>query len=411
MRATEQETSATWIRLLVLYTAANLIEVVFWGQLGAFTPLHLPQLGVPPADVPAWTGWVSAAAAVVGIPLLPFWGALADRYARRPIIIRSYVAHALAGTLALLAGNVWVFLLARCIQSFALGNSGLMMATLAERTPRARQGLAFSILNGAGPLGAFLGPLLGGPIVDAWGFAALMAVDVALMLAVIAALTLGYRDTYAGTRRGPLLAMAADSVGIVVRSPRLRTLFPALFVLFAGWMLAITYAPVVVGALYQGTDPGTAVGLVLGAGGLVTLVLSPVFGALADRYGQWRVLVGGGALLAGLWLLPLATGDLFEFGAAWAIINGLGSGVFAISFSVLADSTILDQRGRVMAFAYLPVNVGGAVGPALGSLAIPLAGVFVIFPLAALLTALGVGALLLARRQPIGAPTEAAPAA
>jgi hypothetical protein len=51
-----------------------------------------------------------------------------------------------------------------------------------------------------------------------------------------------------------------------------------------------------------------------------------------------------------------------------------------------------------MSFAYLPVNVGGILGPGLGSL-ITQAGVFMVFPAAALLTAVGVGALFAARKK------------
>ena len=51
-----------------------------------------------------------------------------------------------------------------------------------------------------------------------------------------------------------------------------------------------------------------------------------------------------------------------------------------------------------MSFAYLPVNVGGILGPGLGSL-VTQAGVFAVFPAAAVLTALGVGAMLSARKR------------
>jgi len=55
-----------------------------------------------------------------------------------------------------------------------------------------------------------------------------------------------------------------------------------------------------------------------------------------------------------------------------------------------------------MSFAYLPVNVGGLVGPAIGSV-VTQESVFVIFPLAAVMTAAGIGALILAARQKIEA--------
>lgn len=388
-----------WVWLLTLFTLASLVEAIFWGQMGAFTPLFLPRLGIPARDVATWTGAIVALSAAAGIPLLQFWGALADRYARQPVIIRSFVAHLIAGMLAMLAGNVWVFILARAVMSFSLGNNGLMMTTLAERAPRERTGLTFSIFNSAAPAGSFVGPLLGGPVVDTWGFRALLGIDAAFMLLVVLGLSLGYRDIFTPRPEGSLVRMAGDSVLIITRSPRLRTLFPALFIVFAGWMLAMTYVPLAVAALYAGDTPGTAVGVVLGAGGLTALlVIGPLMGGLADRFGAWRVLFIGTALAVLLWPLPALTRDLATFTVCWTLLNGVVSGVFALSFTVLSRSTTAATRGRVMSFSYLPVTAGSIVGPALGSL-LTQGSVFAIFPGAAALTASGLFVLSIAWRQ------------
>lgn len=398
----------SWVWVLILFTAATLVLDIFGSQVSAFTPLYLPHLGIAPADVNGWTGVIGAISSGVGLPFLPFWGALADRYSRQPLIVRTFVVHLIAGTLALLAGNIWVFVLARTVMSFALGSSGLMMTTLAERTPPQRMGLAFSILNGAGPLGTFLGPLIGGPIVDAWGFPALLALDTALMLGVIGVLTFGYRDHFVSPNRGSIGRMAWESVTIIGRSPRLRTLFPALFLLFSGAVLVNVYLPLVVGALYTGSDLGTVIGLVLGAGGLTTLILSPLLGTLADRLGHWRMLFAGATVTLLLWPLPFFTRDLLVFTVLWAVISGVWSAVLSLSFSVLSQSSDAAVRGRVMIFAYLPVNLAGTVGAAIGSV-VTQGSIFAVFPTAAVLTALGIGALLLAYRQAaLPAATEAA---
>jgi len=163
-------------------------------------------------------------------------------------------------------------------------------------------------------------------------------------------------------------------------------------------MLAFTYVPLAITSLYHGENPGTAVGVVMGVGGLVTLALGPAMGALADRYGHWRTLLIGAAVEALLWPLPLVTHDLISFAVAWALINGAASGVFALSFSVLSESAAPEVRGRIMSFAYLPVNAGFMVGPAIGSL-VTQRSLFAVFPLAAVLTAAGIGALVLAARQ------------
>ncbi|MGH2375135.1 MAG: MFS transporter [bacterium] len=390
--------ATSWPRLLLLFTAASFLEAALYGHVSAFAPLHLPRLGVLRDEVARWTGLSVALSTSVGIPFLPLWGALADRYARKPIIVRSFIAHILACVTMALAGGLWVFIAGRAAMSFALGNSGLMMTTLSERAPRERIGLAFSIMNGAAPVGAFVGPLLGGPIVDAWGFPSLLLLDAAFMLAVGVALAFGYRDPFTPSERGRILTMAADSMRIIWRSPRLRALFPALFVLFSGWMLAFIYVPLVTTALYRGGDPGAAVGLVMGAGGLGALVLSPVIGALADRFGHWRTLFVAAVAEVALWPLPAYAGTFGLFTLAWAVLNGVAAGVFAISFSVLSNSAPSHVRGRVMSFAYLPVTVGLLIGPSLGSV-ISTRSVFTVFPAAAVMTALGVGAMAVAARQ------------
>ncbi len=389
---------SSWLWLLALFTVASLLESFVFSQVATFMPLYLPDLGVAEADVPELTGRIVAVSTAIGVPFAPLWGALADRFSRHPLIVRSFVAHTLGLVLMLAAGNVWAFAAGRAVTSLSIGNSGLMVATLAERVPRHRTALAISIMTGALPLGGFVGPLLGGPIVDAWGFRALLGVDVAVMSLVSLAMTFGYRDTFASSSRGPVLGMVGGSVGVIWRSPLLRALFPAIFLLLAGPALARIYMPLVVTDLYHGDDPGTAVGLVAGAGGLTTLALSPLMGALADRFGLRRMLLAGALVEMALWPLALLTQGLLGFAIFWAVVSGVVSGVMSVSFSLLSQSAPGEVRGRVMALSTLPMILGSVAGPAIGSV-VTRGGLFNIFPTAAVITALGVAVLVLAIRQ------------
>lgn len=389
--------------MTILFAIAGFFEVASYGQVTAFTPLYLPHLGIELAAVAFWVGAITSFSNVAGVPFLPFWGALADRYGRKPLIIRSFVVAFVALAFTALAPNVWIFAIARAIQSLGLGNTGLILATIAEHAPQGRIGFAFGIVNGANPMGAFVGPLVGGPIVDRFGFPALMAADAAIMLVVVAMLAFGYRDGFvAKPTGGSLLRMAGDGIVLIVRSPRLRALFPALFLLFAGWMLGFIYVPLVVARLYTGPDPNTTVGVVLGAGGLGVLVLSPLVGAIADAYGKARTLFIGCAALAAIWTVPFFTREIVPFTIAWTLVNGLAAALFSLSFTLLSASATDANRGRVMTFAYLPANIGFVIGPAMGSV-IASVDVFYVFPTAAVLTALGLVAVIFAWRQPVGA--------
>jgi MFS family permease len=395
---------ASWTWLLGLYTVASFIETIFWGQMTAFTPIYLRVLGMAQSQIPAMVGIIAAIVGAAGIPFLPFWGALADRYSRQPMVVRSFVVYLIAGILTILAGNVWVFVIGRSLMSLSLGNSGLMLTTLSERTPTNRHGLAFAIMNSAGPVGAFVGPLFGGPIVDHWGFRTLMLINVLLMVIVILALSFGYVDSYRGKSQTPILRMAADSIRVSFQAGRLRTLFLAFFLLYAGWMLVYSYLPVVVTSLYKGNNPASTIGYVLGAGGLLALILAPIFGSLADRFGYWRILMTGAAFETILWLVPFWTRSLLPFAIISCVISGLAAAVFSISFNVLATSAPGGIRGRVMSFAYLPVNLGFSFGPLLGSKLVEL-NLFYIYPAAFLFTGLGLFVLNISRRQPV--PSEA----
>jgi DHA1 family multidrug resistance protein-like MFS transporter len=396
----------SWQVLLGIFAVATFLEAAFFGQLFSLIPLHLARLGVPAAELPERVGQMYGLTGLIGIPFLPFWGALADRYARRPVIVRSFLAHVAAAATMALAPNVIVFTVGYAVTALAFGNTGLMTATLAERTPAGRSGFAITTMNSAAPVGASLGPIVAGPVFDAYGLQPILWANGAVMLLIVALMSFGYRDPYRGRPGRPLLAMAVDGVGLLVGSPRIRALFTALFVLMAGWLAAFAFLPLAVADVYRGSNVGTAVGLVSGASGLAALAFGPAIGAMADRWGHWRVLYVAIALAVVLWPFELVMPEIVSFGALWALVGGIRSGAFGLSFSVMSSSVAAAHRGRVMAFAFLPVNLGVALGPLIAS-PVARANVFLVFPLASAITLVGLFVLVWAQRQRV---PEAAPA-
>src|SRR5712664_133698 len=94
MSASEEAAKSTWrasgwIALLVLFGIASMVEAFTVSHVFRFLPLYLPTVHVPPAEVPAWTGYLNAGFFLFGLPLVPFWGVWSERYGRIPIIARS----------------------------------------------------------------------------------------------------------------------------------------------------------------------------------------------------------------------------------------------------------------------------------------------------------------------------------
>lgn len=82
--------SQSWSLLTFLFALANFLEVAVVAHTVLFTPEFLRTIGFAPDEINAWTGPIAAIAFLLGIWFVSFWGVLADRYGRKPLILRSY---------------------------------------------------------------------------------------------------------------------------------------------------------------------------------------------------------------------------------------------------------------------------------------------------------------------------------
>src|SRR3977135_3843739 len=158
--------SSSWLTLLVLFGIASTIEAATVSTVFRFLPLYLGTVQVPPAEVPAWTGYLNAAFFLFGLPLVPFWGGWAGRYGRIPIIARSAVVEMVVFAVLWLAQNRWQAALGLLLVGFQLGNTGVMLTALRAVTPKGKVGFAISLFGVTPSLGFALGPAIGGWLVS-----------------------------------------------------------------------------------------------------------------------------------------------------------------------------------------------------------------------------------------------------
>jgi MFS family permease len=122
-----------------------------------------------------------------------------------------------------------------------------------------------------------------------------------------------------------------------------------------------------------GATAGT-VGLLVGSSSVVAIVLRPVLGGLADRYGLRRVAVLGGVTLS-IGLIVLMVAASIYAGTAGRVISGLSSA--AANTALMAWVVALvpsGQRGRALGIFGVSVWAGLAAGPQLGQALVSLGG-------------------------------------
>lgn len=96
------------------------------------------------------------------------------------------------------------------------------------------------------------------------------------------------------------------------------------------------------------------------------MVLAPLFGALADRMSRW-VIIAGGVML---WSLASGWSGLAGTFAALVISRifvGIGEAAYGPAApTIIADLYPIEKRGRMLAYFYLAIPVGSALGYAFG---------------------------------------------
>lgn len=358
----------SWQLLTFIFALANFLEVAIMAHFVLFTPAFLQEIGFSQSEINTWTGPIASISFLVGIWLVPFWGVFADRYGRKPLILRSYYVELAAMLIAALSRNLWLYLLARGLTGLALGNTGLMYASMTETTPRNRVALSLSLVNGSAPLGSLVGSLVGGIVVSQFGVHVLFGLDAFVAAIIVFMLSTYYRDPFVPKPTPRVVVMLGDALRAVIHSPVAATLYAVSFVFYASSFFSFAYLPVRIGQLVGETAAPLAIGITQGFAGGTTLIGSAIWGGLADRAGHRRLLAFLMLAVTVLWVPMFFAGDLTTLSIAWAVLNSVSPAVSSVMFTIISLNVPTDKRGSVLSMIYLPMNLAYVVAPVTASL-------------------------------------------
>ncbi|MFD5408743.1 MFS transporter [Streptomyces nojiriensis] len=376
----------------------------------------LPRIGQQLHSGVSGLQWVVEGYSLVYAALLLTGGTLGDRYGRRRIFLTGLAVFTAGSAAAALSGSTSTLIAARMFQGLGAalltpGSLSILRHVFTDEKERAR---AVGLWSGVSALGLAVGPVLGGPIVDAFGWAAVFWINVpigmaglllasrvlpefaartrwldlpgqalsalgfgALVYALIEGPARGWTDTRVLTLAA--VAMLALPVFVVVEA---RTADPMLDLRFfrdrvltgaavSGFMIsfgmfgAAFFLPLLMQDVmgWSPTDAGLA-GLPMTA---MIVVAAPLSSALTSRHGPRLPLVAGLALCA------TALGALSLYGAhahyaqyVWVLLAmGLGMGMTFTPVSITVMQRV-DPARAGMASATLNTlrEIGGVIGVA-----------------------------------------------
>ncbi|KUN77232.1 MFS transporter [Streptomyces griseoruber] len=229
-----------WVVLVVLCVSLLLVAV-------DATVLHV---AVPAVTEDLRPGaiellWIVDTYPLVCASLLILFGTLGDKVGRRRILLLGYALFGVASALAAFAGSAEVLILARAL--LGVGGAMIMPATLSilrqvfpDRRERA---LAIGIWSAVAAVGAAVGPLLGGFLLEHFWWGSVFLVNIPLMLVSLPVGRLLLPESR-GTGEGPW-----DVVGALMAAAGLFALVLGVKRLGGAESGAFTVVPLLVGAV------------------------------------------------------------------------------------------------------------------------------------------------------------------
>jgi DHA1 family multidrug resistance protein-like MFS transporter len=354
-----------------LFLFASFAESLAWGHFSAFTPLYLAELHVPADQIANWTGILGTLGFLLGLPLLPFWGAWAERFGRKPVIVRSSLVEGVIFAIAALAQNPYQLAAARFLGGFVMGNTGVMMAVQSELTPKDKLGLAIALVGSGSSVAMAVGPLLGGLIAAGPGLRAVFWMDSGATFLAAGLLMAFLREPPRPPNRAPVGQLAWSAMKDVVQSPAVRQLFLVYFLFAMGTTAATPFLPIWIGQAYR-LAPwpwplSVTLGIVFAAAGAAMAVGTPLWGWVGDRRGfrpSLRLTLAGTALgMAGQAVRP-ALALITAARVGQGLFTG---GVSANLMALLSRVVPAERRSSVMNLALLPQQIAWFFGPLVGT--------------------------------------------
>lgn len=160
-----------WRRNLAVMWISQFLSLMGFSMSIPFAPFYLRLLGADTeGEVRAYAALSAALSQISFAVMAPVWGVLADRFGRKPMVLRANFGGAVIVGLMALVPNVGWFVFLRAMQGFFTGTMSACMTMVVTCAPRQRQGYALGVLSSSVFSGDMAGLFIGGVLANTFGY-------------------------------------------------------------------------------------------------------------------------------------------------------------------------------------------------------------------------------------------------
>jgi MFS transporter, DHA1 family, multidrug resistance protein len=379
-----QDTNINWQRTLWIMFISQLLSAVGFSMIFPFLPSYVHSLGSGLGiNLVFLSGAVFSGQAITMAISSPIWGTIADRFGKKRMVERAMFGGSLILLSMAFAVNAEMLVILRTIQGLISGTVAAANALVAATAPRERAGYAMGVLQTGVWSGVALGPMLGGLVADAYGYAVSFYFTAGLLF--LGGLLVHFGITDVKTNRSKPKGFIADWKHVLV-APGVNYVF---FIRFIGWLgrnILVPYLPLFMATLIVSESGlNTLTGLAIGLSSAAGTVTSFFLGRVGDRHGHKRVLVICALLTTVLYILQIWTVDIWQLIFLQTLTGAAAGGIMPVLSALLNLYISPGEEGAAYGLDNSMSSLARAVAPMVGAVVVYLSSYQGLFLAAAVL--------------------------
>lgn len=358
-----------WKKNLFVLSIAVFIAGIAFSEIMPFLSLYINTLGnFSHQQLNFWSGIVYSGTFIVSAVVSPWWGKLADKKGRKPMILRAGIGMSVVIACMGLVQNVWQLLLLRMLQGVFAGFISNSNALVATETPKTNSGQALGTIASATTAGTLLGPLVGGALTSIFSYRiTFMITGGLLLLCSILVLFFVHEDDFK-----PVTAKKLDKASGVIKSLRSpHLIFGLLLTTLIIQAANNSINPIVslyIRQLLNGHGNVIFIsGVIAALPGIATFLVASRFGALGDKIGTHKIIVAGFIAASIFFFLTAFVRNTVELGILRFLVGFSDACLFPQVQTMLTKNSPAAVTGRIFSWNQSAMYIGNIVGPLLGS--------------------------------------------
>jgi DHA1 family multidrug resistance protein-like MFS transporter len=337
-----------------------------------FLPLYVEELGSTTGlSVELMAGLVISVQGFTMMVASPLWGAVADRYGRKMMVMRAMFGGAVIIALMGMVNSGEQLIFLRGIQGIITGTVAANNALVAATAPREKVGFAMGTLQVGLWGGVALGPLLGGILADAYGFNIPFYITGALLFVSGVLIYFGIQEDFQPqkAKNDEQRPGMIEQWQHVVSADGVSMFYGLRFLAGVGRSLIIPITPLFVvsmlppDAAHQSVFAGSVIAV-----SSATATLSGVYlGRLGDRIGHRSVLMWAAVAVVAFYIPQVFVVNVWQLLGLQAMAGLAMGGIIAAPSALLARYTEPGEEGAVYGLDNSIVAGARAVAPLVGA--------------------------------------------